>query len=79
MTGECFGPGDTGDGAKNERDNDCVVRVSEDGDEVGDQVDGQGEVDEQESELDPDGAGQGRVSREGGAAGPAAVAERRAR
>jgi hypothetical protein len=50
-----------GDGTENDNDGDRVVRVAEHGDEVGDQVDRQGQIGQHEAEPDPDLARQRRV------------------
>lgn len=49
-------------GAEHRDDDDGVVGVAEDRDEVGDEVDGQGQVGQQEAQSDADAAGQVAVS-----------------
>jgi len=55
------GAGVAGDRAQDEGDDDGVVEVAHDGDEVGDEVDGGGEVDQRQDEADPDAGGHGLV------------------
>jgi hypothetical protein len=61
VPGEGVGVGAVDDGTQDERDDDGVVAVAENGDEVGDEVDGQDEL-AQQPEADPDAPGQVGIS-----------------
>jgi hypothetical protein len=54
--------GAPGDRAQRERNDERVVGVAEDRDEVGHQVDGAGQVDDQQAEAETHAAGQARIS-----------------
>ena len=64
MLSERFGAGPLDGGTQNKGGDDGVVRISDDGDEVGNEVDGDGEVGQEEPEPHAHSAGQGPIAGE---------------
>src|SRR4051812_1295864 len=59
-----FSAGALNDRAQNPADNDGIVGVAEDGNEIGDQIEGHGEISQEQPEPNPNSARQSVVARQ---------------